>query len=104
MILFVHFSRLRIFYYNGFEEVETNVVFVRYILKETRFLNKVTMKVFATHSKERLLQKLSMVPRMCITLTALQEKRHNIISIIAKKKKKKRCNIYTIASLSCFLL
>lgn len=50
MILFVHFSRLRVFYYNGFEEVDNDVVFVRYILKETRFLNKVTMKVFATHS------------------------------------------------------
>ena len=38
------------------------------------------------------------------TTLSLHEKRHNTTSIIAKKKKKNGCNIYTIASLGCFLL
>ena len=36
-------------------------------------------------------------------MNALQEKRHNITSIL-QQKNNNRGNIYTIASLSCFLL
>ena len=60
-------SRLTTFNFNGFEELEHEVEFIKYILKEAIVLNTITIKVSALHSKESVLNKLSMFPRHSIT-------------------------------------
>ena len=56
-------SHLTTFNFNGFEELEHEVIFIKYILKEARVLNTVTIRVSDLHSKESVLKKLSIFPR-----------------------------------------
>ncbi|KAL0000852.1 hypothetical protein SO802_014633 [Lithocarpus litseifolius] len=58
---------LTTFNFNGFEELEHEVEFIKYILKEARALNRVTIKVSDLHSKESVLKKLSIFPRQSST-------------------------------------
>ena len=60
-------SLLTTFNFNGFEELEHVVEFIKYILKEAIVFNTITIKVSALHSKESVLNKLSMFPRHSIT-------------------------------------
>ena len=60
-------SHLTTFNFNGFEELEHEVEFIKYILKEARVLNRVTIKVSDLHSKESVLKKLSIFPRQSST-------------------------------------
>ena len=60
-------SRLKTFNFNGYEELEHEVQFIKYILKEAIVLNSITIKVSAQHSKESVLKKLSMFPRLSTT-------------------------------------
>ena len=60
-------SRLTAFNFNGYEELEHEVQFIKYILKEAIVLNSITIKVSAQHSKESVLKKLSMFPRLSTT-------------------------------------
>ena len=60
-------SHLTTFNFNGFEELEHEVKFIKYILKEARVLNRATIKVSDLHSKESVLKKLSIFPRQSST-------------------------------------
>uniref|UniRef100_A0A7N2MA78 F-box domain-containing protein n=1 Tax=Quercus lobata TaxID=97700 RepID=A0A7N2MA78_QUELO len=60
-------SRLTTFNFNGYEELEHEVEFIKYILKEAIVLNTITIKISALHSKESVLKKLSMFPRHSTT-------------------------------------
>ena len=69
-------SRLTTFNFNGYEELEHEVEFIKYILKEAIVLNSITIKVSAQfyppkkkkvsaqHSMESVLKKLSMFPSL----------------------------------------
>uniref|UniRef100_A0A2N9J710 F-box domain-containing protein n=1 Tax=Fagus sylvatica TaxID=28930 RepID=A0A2N9J710_FAGSY len=62
-------SHLKSLCYRGFEGLESEVGFLKYILKHARVLKKVTIQVSGGESKESVLEKLSMFPRrstMCL--------------------------------------
>ncbi|KAF3947139.1 hypothetical protein CMV_026688 [Castanea mollissima] len=60
-------SRLTTINFKGYEELEHEVEFINYILKEAIVLNTITIKVSAQRSKESVLKKLSMFPRHSTT-------------------------------------
>ncbi|KAL4619128.1 hypothetical protein ACB092_06G057500 [Castanea dentata] len=56
-------SLLTAFSFNGYEELEHEAEFVKYVLNEARLLNAMTIKIYDKNFKESLLQRLSMIPR-----------------------------------------
>ncbi|KAL0000859.1 hypothetical protein SO802_014640 [Lithocarpus litseifolius] len=56
-------SLLTAFSFDGYQELEHEVEFVKYVLSEERLLNAMTIKIYDKHLKESLLQRLSMFPR-----------------------------------------
>ncbi|KAL0000856.1 hypothetical protein SO802_014637 [Lithocarpus litseifolius] len=56
-------SLLTDFSFDGYEELEDEVEFVKYVLNEARLLNTMTIKIEAKHLKRSVLQRLSMFPR-----------------------------------------
>ena len=60
-------SRLKTFNFNRFEDLKREVELVKYILKEARLQNRITIKVSAINMKESVFQKLSMFPRQSKT-------------------------------------
>ncbi|KAL4619107.1 hypothetical protein ACB092_06G056000, partial [Castanea dentata] len=66
-------SHLTTFYFEGFEGLEHEVDFVKYILKEARVLKKIKINVTDRQSKESVLEKLSRFPRHSTTCLLIVE-------------------------------
>ncbi|KAL0000860.1 hypothetical protein SO802_014641 [Lithocarpus litseifolius] len=60
-------SLLADFSFDGYEELEDEVEFVKYVLNEARLLNTMAIKIEAKHLKRSVLQRLSMFPRQSTT-------------------------------------
>ena len=58
---------LTAFSFDGYEELEDEVEFVKYVLNEARLLNTMTIKIEAKHLKRSVLQRLSVFPRQSTT-------------------------------------
>ena len=54
---------LTTFSFDGYEDLEDEVEFVKYVLNEARLLNTMTIKIEAKHLKRSVLQRLSMFPK-----------------------------------------
>ncbi|KAL4619108.1 hypothetical protein ACB092_06G056100 [Castanea dentata] len=69
-------SGLTTFNFDGFENLEHEVKFVKYILKEARALNTMTIKIPAKLSKEDVFETLSMFPGLsptCLITTSFED-------------------------------
>ena len=64
-------SRLTTFKFNGFEGLEHEMEFVKYIINEARSLKTVTINVFDKQSKGSILEELSMFSRINSTTCLL---------------------------------
>ena len=67
MVLVVCYHASKLFNFNRFEDLKHEVELVKYILKEARLQNRITIKVSAINMKESVFQKLSMFPRQSKT-------------------------------------
>ena len=67
---------LTAFSFDGYEELEDEVEFVKYVPNEARLLNTMTIKIEAKHLKRSALQRLSMSPRQSTTCLINVEKIH----------------------------
>jgi hypothetical protein len=65
-------SHLKSLCYRGFEGLESEVEFLKYILKHARVLKTVTIQVSGKELKGNVLEKLSMFPRCSTCLLTVE--------------------------------
>lgn len=95
-------SRLTTFDFDGFENLEHEVKFVKYILKEARALNTMTIKIPAELSKEDVFHTLSMFPGLsttCLITTSFE----GMLQIFYLYNVTSLCGKVTLLFCGCYL-